>query len=66
MKHFDVQKSIWFGHVGIVKIKTKFFGMKYYIGIGTGLEQSKDEQQIARVGMPIEEKIIVQFFKQQQ
>ena len=60
---FDVTKSIWFNKIGIVEIKTQFYGMKYYIGEGKGLDKHEDEQHIARVGIPVSEKMILEFFK---
>ena len=44
--HYDVQKSIWFNRIGIVKVKTKFSGMKYYIGKGKGQNKFFDEQLV--------------------
>ena len=60
---YDVQKSIWFNKIGIVKVKTKFNGNKYYIGTGGGLNQNIDEQHIAKLGMPVHPEIMVEFFK---
>jgi hypothetical protein len=63
---FDVKKSIWFNKIGIVQIQTKFNGVKYYIGEGKGIDEHKDEQRIAKVGTPISQKMIVEFFKKEE
>jgi hypothetical protein len=61
---YEVVNSIWFNHIGIVKVKTNYFGNKYYIGAGTGLDQEEDEQKIARNGMPVSKSMINEFFKE--
>jgi hypothetical protein len=60
---YKVVESIWFNRIGIVKIETMYFGFKYYIGVGEGLNQDEDEQKIARNGMPVYKESINQFFK---
>lgn len=61
---YEVVKSIWFNHIGIVKVKTNYFGYKYYIGQGAGLDEEEDEQKIARNGMPVSKLMIDEFFKE--
>lgn len=61
---YEVVKSIWFNHIGIVKVKTNYFGYKYYIGQGVGLDEAEDEQKIARNGMPVSKLMIDEFFKE--
>ena len=61
---YEVVNSIWFNHIGIVKVKTNYFGFKYYIGAGIGLDQEEDEQKIARNGMPVSKSMINEFFKE--
>jgi hypothetical protein len=61
---YEVVKSLWHNHIGIVKIKTLYFGYKYYIGLGAGLDQEQDEQKIARNGMPVNKTMIIEFFKE--
>ena len=61
---YEVVKSLWHNHIGIVKIKTLYFGYKYYIGLGAGLDQEQDEQKIARNGMPVNKTMINEFFKE--
>jgi hypothetical protein len=61
---YDVVKSIWFNRIGIVKVQSQYFGFKYYIGEGKGLDQEEDEQKIARNGIPIYKESIEQFFKE--
>jgi len=60
---YKVVESIWFNRIGIVKIETMYFGFKYYIGVGEGVNQDEDEQKIARNGMPVYKESINQFFK---
>ena len=62
--NYEVVNSIWFDHIGIVKVKTKFYGYKYYIGQCVGLDQEEDEQKIARNGMPVSKSMINEFFKE--
>ena len=61
---YQVVNSIWFNHIGMVKVKTTFFGYKYYIGVGVGLDQEEDEQKIAKNGMPVNKSMINEFFKE--
>lgn len=61
---YNVENSIWFNRIGIVKVKTDYFGYKYYIGQGAGLDQEEDEQKIAKNGMPVNKTIINEFFKE--
>ena len=61
---YNVEKSMWFNRIGIVKVKTDYFGYKYYIGQGVGLDQEEDEQKIARNGMPVHKSLINEFFKE--
>jgi hypothetical protein len=63
---FDVTKSIWFNKIGIVQIQTQFNGVKYYIGEGKGIDQHQDEQHIAKLGAPVSQKMIVEFFKKEE
>jgi hypothetical protein len=59
---YEVLKSIWFNKIGIVQIQTKYNGVKYYIGEGKGINQNEDEQHIAKLGKPVSQKMIVDFF----
>lgn len=61
---YNVKNSIWFNRIGIVKVKTDYFGYKYYIGQGAGLDQEEDEQKIAKNGMPVNKTMINEFFKE--
>ena len=61
---YNVEKSMWFNRIGIVKVKTDYFGYKYYIGQGAGLDQEEDEQKIAKNGMPVNKTMINEFFKE--
>lgn len=61
---YNVENSIWFNRIGIVKVKTDYFGYKYYIGQGAGLDQEEDEQKIAKNGMPVNKTMINEFFKE--
>ena len=40
----------WFNAVGIVKIKDRYDGIKYYIGVGDGKDIEIDKQFIADWG----------------
>lgn len=50
----EVLDSIWFtsgAHcIGIVKMKTEYGEIKYYIGLGAGNDQEADEQHITHFG----------------
>ena len=61
---YKVIDSIWFDKTGIVKVETQWYGNKYYIGEGLGIDQEEDEQKVARNGMPVNKSIIKQFFKE--
>lgn len=61
---YEVINSIWFNHIGIVKVKTQYFGYKFYIGQGAGLDEEEDEQKIARNGMPVSKLMIDELFKE--
>ena len=63
MTKYNVLDSIWFDKMGIVKVETKFSGVKFYIGKGLGLNEKEDEQLIAKNGMPVPIKSIQRFFK---
>ena len=63
MTNYNVLDSIWFDKMGIVKVQTKFNGLKFYIGKGLGFNEKDDEQLIARNGMPVPIKSIQRFFK---
>lgn len=62
---YNVQKSIWFNKIGIVQVKTRFSGIKYFIGTGHGANIKEDEQHIAKLGLPVSLKLIKQFFKEE-
>lgn len=64
MKQYNVLESIWFGKVGIVRVQTEYAGVKYYIGVGEGLSQEADEQQIAAWGRKAAPEVIKQFFQE--
>jgi hypothetical protein len=61
---YKVVESIWFNHIGIVKVQTQSDVFKYYIGECVGLDQEEDEQKIARNGIPVHKSIINEFFKE--
>jgi hypothetical protein len=52
MGDYNVINSIWFGNIGIVRIRPLYGDDKFYIGTGDGYSQENDEQDIARSGMP--------------
>lgn len=63
MDKYNVIDSFWFEKIGIVKVETKFSGIKFYIGKGDGKNQQEDEQRIARLGMPVPVHVMLSFFK---
>lgn len=62
---YNVIDSVWFDKIGIVKVQTKYNGIKYYIGKGRGLDESEDEQFIAKLGMPVSKIVLKSFFKEE-
>lgn len=60
---YNVIEAIWFDKIGIVKVQTKYSGIKYYIGSSKGKNENEDEQWIAKHGLPVNRNIIKEFFK---
>lgn len=52
MEKYNVIDSIWFGAIGIVRVRPEYGDDKFYIGSGHGLVKEHDEQAIAMNGMP--------------
>ena len=50
MGEYNVIDSIWFGEIGIVRVRPQFGEDKFYIGRGQGNDQKEDEQLIAAWG----------------
>lgn len=63
MKEYNVTDSVWFNKIGIVRVETKFNGIKFYIGKADGQNQEEDEQRIAKLGMPVRVQTMLHFFK---
>ena len=63
MEKYNVVDSFWFDKIGIVRVETKFNGIKFYIGKGDGKNEKEDEQRIARLGIPVPVQTMLQFFK---
>jgi hypothetical protein len=63
---FEVIDSIWFKKIGIVKVKTKYRGIQYSIGVSKDTERAENEQRIARLGESISPKQLMDFFKNNQ
>lgn len=61
MGRYNVVNSIWYGTIGIVKVKTEFGGTKYYMREAKGLNQDDDEQYIATYGYPVYPDVIKDF-----
>ena len=61
---YRVLGSIWFGKIGIVAIDSNGHGWKAYIGIGTGLDLTGDEQIIASKGVPVGQAIALAAFSE--
>lgn len=61
MTDYQIIDSIWFGDIGIVRIRPEVGEDKFYIGQGGGLSQSEDEQTIAAWGMPYYPEVINEF-----
>jgi hypothetical protein len=55
---FNVIDSYWFNKIGIVKVKTQFSGIKYYIHQIPGIDKHFDEQFIAKLGSPLTAEIL--------
>lgn len=63
MSAYKVVDSIWFGVIGIVRVRPEFGDDKFYIGAGVGADKEKDEQAIAAFGMPFRPKALEPFFE---
>jgi hypothetical protein len=55
---FNVIDSYWINKIGIVKVKTQFSGIKYYIHQTPGIDKHFDEQFIAKLGTPLTSEIL--------
>lgn len=62
MTKYNVIDSVWFGTIGIVRVRPDFGEDKFYIGQGLGLNKEYDEQAIAEQGMPYYPKMLEHFF----
>lgn len=60
---YNVIDSVWFGVIGIVRVRTEYDGDKFYIGIGGGSSEHEDEQHIAAYGSPYYPEALKTFFK---
>lgn len=49
---YNVVDSVWYGTIGIVRVRPEYGNDEFYIGNGFGISQDLDEQDIARGGMP--------------
>lgn len=63
-QEYDVRGSIWFGNIGIVRVKTEYDGYKYYMREGRGVNREEDEQYIATYGYPVYPSIINAFLSE--
>jgi hypothetical protein len=62
MGEYNVIDSIWFGAIGIVRVRPEYGEDKFYIGASDGTNQRQDEQKIARSGMPYYSSAVERFF----
>lgn len=62
MGDYNVIGSVWFGAIGIVRVRPEFGEDKFYIGSGHGLVKEHDEQHIAEWGMPYYPSALEGFF----
>lgn len=62
MGDYNVIDSVWFGNIGIVRVRPEYGDDKFYIGIGAGDSQQTDEQAIAEWGMPYYPQALERFF----
>jgi len=62
MGDYNVINSVWFGTIGIVRIRPEFGDDKFYIGSGHGHDKDMDEQIIAEWGMPYYPSALEGFF----
>lgn len=62
MGDYNVIDSVWFGNIGIVRVRPEYGDDKFYIGTGIGDIQHNDEQAIAMRGMPYYPKALEGFF----
>lgn len=63
MSDYKVVDSIWFGVIGIVRVRPEFGDDKFFIGTGHGHNKEQDEQHIAEWGLPYRPKAIEPFFE---
>jgi hypothetical protein len=60
-EEYNVIDAIWFNNIGIVKVDTGY-GLKWYIGNGSGENAEYDKQYIAKYGIPVYPGVVKQFF----
>jgi hypothetical protein len=60
-EEYNVIDAIWFNNIGIVKVDTGY-GLKWYIGNGSGENAEYDKQYIAKYGIPVYPGVLKQFF----
>lgn len=62
-----VVESIWFtpkttAPVGIVMVQTEYDGLVFYIGLGSGLNETTDENMVAERGAPFPYRVGIDMF----
>lgn len=60
---YDVQDSIWFGKIGIVRVAQESGPDKFYIREGLGENQEDDEQYIATYGHPVYPEFMIEWLE---
>lgn len=62
MGEYNVIDSVWFGVIGIVRVRPEHGEDKFYVGTGIGDNKYNDEQAIAMFGMPYYPQALESFF----
>lgn len=62
MEKYNVIDSVWFGVIGIVRVRPEYGPDKFYIGTGHGYNKEQDEQHIAEWGLPYYPEHLESFF----
>lgn len=61
MGDYNVIDSIWYGVIGIVRVRPAHGPDKFYIGSGHGHNKEQDEQHIAEWGLPYYPEVVSEF-----
>lgn len=61
MEKYNVVDAIWYGNIGIVRVRPAVGDDKFYIGLGKGISEEDDKQYIAAWGKPFYPQMIERF-----